>query len=180
MLFRSQMNNAYIQLIRDKNTRKAVIQLATPDDSKNSKDNICTIYLHFFIRDNKLILKTQMRSNDIWLGVPYDIAFFTLIQEMMHVSLLEKYPTLECGSYYHSVDSLHIYSNHYTDLFKCVNETASKLIAPLITLKDIRSGFKYTIAYEYLKRLNISQYKKIVNGYINYKTNFQNWLASYL
>ena len=49
-----------------------------------------------------------MRSNDIWLGLPYDIAFFTTLQQ--YVSEVTGIPV---GKYYHTVGDLHLYEKHW-------------------------------------------------------------------
>ncbi len=103
-------------LKEDKDSRKAVMIIYAPSDSRPSKDNPCTLTLQAFIRDNKLMLTTYMRSNDMWLGVPYDIAFFTILQEMMFVLLKRRYPNLELGDYTHLVGSLHLYDRNFKDV----------------------------------------------------------------
>lgn len=93
-------------LKENKNTRQAVIHIKTADD-KISKDVNCTVCLQFFIRDNKLYLTTYMRSNDIWLGFPYDVFQFTAMQILMSMEL-----ELEFGSYTHIAGSLHLYERN--------------------------------------------------------------------
>jgi thymidylate synthase len=94
------------QLIIDDNTRQAVIHIKEPRDLINnpSKDVNCTLTLQFLLRNNKLDLIVNMRSNDIWLGLPYDVFNFTCMQIQMAMEL-----GVEIGTYYHNVGSLHIY-----------------------------------------------------------------------
>jgi hypothetical protein len=54
-----------------------------------------------------------MRSNDLILGTPTDIAFFCLLQQQMLKLLQYKYPELELGTYTHIVHSIHIYERHF-------------------------------------------------------------------
>ena len=49
-----------------------------------------------------------MRSNDIWLGLPYDMAFFTVI-----LQIVAKATGLTVGRYYHTVGDLHLYERHW-------------------------------------------------------------------
>lgn len=94
------------QLIIDENTRQAVIHIKEPRDliDNPSKDVNCTLTLQFLLRNNKLDLIVNMRSNDIWLGLPYDVFNFTCMQIQMAMEL-----GVEIGTYYHNVGSLHIY-----------------------------------------------------------------------
>lgn len=67
-------------------------------------DYPCTVYLNFAIRNDQLVMTTHMRSNDIWLGYPYDLFQFTaLARSVAH------YLGISCGPYVHYVDSLHLY-----------------------------------------------------------------------
>lgn len=91
------------ELVKNPESRRAVIHIKEPSD-KESKDVNCTICLQFFIRDNKLYMTTYMRSNDIWLGFPYDVFQFTCMQILMSMEL-----ELELGSYTHISGSLHLY-----------------------------------------------------------------------
>lgn len=89
-------------------SRRAVIHIK--DASKKSffsKDMNCTVYLQFLIRDNKLNMYVSMRSNDIWLGFPYDVFQFTCMQILMSMEL-----GIEVGEYVHSVGSLHLYQRN--------------------------------------------------------------------
>lgn len=84
-------------------TRQAVLHIKTADN-KESNDVNCTVCLQFFIRDNKLHVTTYMRSNDIWMGFPYDVFQFTCMQILMSMEL-----GVEVGTYTHIVGSLHLY-----------------------------------------------------------------------
>lgn len=90
-------------LKEDNNTRQAVIHIKDADNSY-SKDVNCTVYLNFLIREGKLHMLTHMRSNDIWLGFPYDVFQFTNMQILMSMEL-----GIPIGKYTHVVDSLHLY-----------------------------------------------------------------------
>lgn len=107
---RSQFDWAFDSLAADKDSRQAIIFFNRPDfQYKENKDFVCTFYMHFFIRENKLFAKINMRSNDIFRGTISDIPFFTLVQYLMFLKLKSIYPELELGSYTHNANSLHIY-----------------------------------------------------------------------
>lgn len=92
---------------KDPNTRQAVIHIK---DASNipTKDTPCTVYLQFFLREGKLHLSVHMRSNDIWMGVPYDMFSFCFLQVKMAMEL-----GVDIGSYTHYAGSLHIYQRDY-------------------------------------------------------------------
>lgn len=88
------------------NTRQAVIHIKEPSN-KVTKDVNCTVCLQFFIRDNKLYMTTYMRSNDLWMGFPYDVFQFTNLQILLAMEL-----GVGIGTYTHIVGSLHLYERN--------------------------------------------------------------------
>jgi thymidylate synthase len=104
-------------LVKDKDSRQAVMHFNLPKhQSFENKDFVCTMYASFLIRNNKLRMSVKMRSNDVILGLPTDVAFFTVLQQQMLMHLKETYPGLELGTYSHVVDSMHVYSTEYDRL----------------------------------------------------------------
>ncbi|KKN61486.1 hypothetical protein LCGC14_0521410 [marine sediment metagenome] len=126
----TQFGYAKEQLLKDSDTRKAIMTIYTRENTRlYSKDNPCTISLQFFIREDKLFLTTYMRSNDIWLGTPYDIAFFTIVQELMLVKLKSiKYFDLKLGSYTHFIGSLHLYEKQFLNVINMQEDMSSNYL----------------------------------------------------
>jgi thymidylate synthase len=98
-----------INLLKKRSTsRRAVIQLFDAADiAKHHKGIPCTCTLQFFIRDDRLMMFTNMRSNDVFIGVPYDVFAFTMLQEILARTL-----DVEVGTYKHAVGSLHLYDKN--------------------------------------------------------------------
>lgn len=110
----NQWQWAYNQLVKDKDSRQAIMYFGRPDFQKfDCKDFVCTCFGQFFIRDNTLSLHITMRSNDIIKGTTFDIPFFTLLQQNMYLLLREVYPDLKLGNYIHNVMSLHLYERDF-------------------------------------------------------------------
>lgn len=87
----------------DPATRQAVIHIKDANNQK-TKDTPCTLTLQFFIRNNELNMIVNMRSNDIWLGFPYDAFTFTCLQQLMAMEI-----GVSIGKYVHISGSLHLY-----------------------------------------------------------------------
>lgn len=101
----NQIEQAIQILKNDKNSRRAVMNINRPNMFKcTTKDSPCTISIQYMIRNNKLHCFVNMRSNDVWLGLPYDIIFFTELQKYIAARL-----SVDAGFYYHNVASLHLY-----------------------------------------------------------------------
>ncbi len=99
-----------IQTLRsDRHSRRAVLQIFNPTlDYNGHADVPCTIAHRVHVRDDKLNFFTTMRSQDLWLGAPYDYFVNTSIMELMA-------GWLDCklGLYHSSVDSLHLYATQW-------------------------------------------------------------------
>lgn len=103
-----QLNKVRELLTEDPSSRRAVIQIYDPSSvSSQDLDIPCTIGYRFMIRNKRLQLFVTMRSQDLWLGFPYDIFSNTVIQELMASWL-----NVSLGHYYHCVDSLHLYKHN--------------------------------------------------------------------
>lgn len=114
MLFGEQLQWSLNALRKDPNTRQAISFVSRPEvQYEGNKDFVCTMYLNFSIRANKLNMKVQMRSNDIFYGLTYDAPFFSFVQQTMHQWLKADYPTLGLGTYYHCADNIHYYERHF-------------------------------------------------------------------
>lgn len=113
---------AAIKMLKeDPDTRRCVLNIYSNEKDlyKESKDIPCTLTIQFMIRNNKLNMHVNMRSNDIIWGTPYDVFMFTIMQEVVANEL-----GIDVGSYYHNAASLHVYSKHYyllDELSKGVN-----------------------------------------------------------
>jgi thymidylate synthase len=97
-------------LKQDKDTRQAILRFSLPEHQwMGNKDQTCTMHGNFLIRDDKLYLTIVMRSNDLMKGLVYDLPWFVSLMDKMVDELKDTYPSLEKGSYTHTVHSMHIY-----------------------------------------------------------------------
>lgn len=112
----TRLHFALKQLVENPTTKNAVIMLRDDDDlAPDLKDRCCTLALHFNIRDNKLNMRTIMRSQDFWTGLPYDVFCFTRLQQLMlymYNARAEK--PVELGTYTHQILNLHVYEKHWS------------------------------------------------------------------
>lgn len=129
------------QLKADPDTRQAIMHInASYDYTKETKDRPCTLTLQWFIRDNKLILKVNMRSNDAVMGFGNDVFQFTMMQEMMLVQLRNHgFPDLELGPYLHDAGSMHVYERHFAMVAEIIanpSEPEDECVMIPMELKD--------------------------------------------
>lgn len=106
-----------VQNLRDDpDSRQAVVTIWRPSPPA-TKDVPCTVALQFLLRGGRLMLHTMMRSNDLYLGVPYDVPLFCRLQHYV-ASLLG----VEVGRYYHTAGSLHVYERDFESLDPVVKQ----------------------------------------------------------
>ncbi|SEO79756.1 thymidylate synthase [Amphibacillus marinus] len=106
-----QLERAYLTLKNNTDSRQVVISIWDPkiDSPDNqgqpvNQDIPCNICSLLKVRNNKLEWTQIMRSNDILLGLPYNLIQFTSLQEVIAGWL-----DVDIGSYTHYSDSLHLY-----------------------------------------------------------------------
>lgn len=82
---------------------------------RQSRDVPCTVSVQFLRRDEEdgfpishVDMLVYMRSNDAWLGLPYDLFNFTQLQAQVAFEL-----GAVMGTYHHIVGSMHLYEEHW-------------------------------------------------------------------
>lgn len=110
-------------LKKDKDTRQAILRFSLPEHAYDGvKDFTCTMHGIFLIRDDELHFSVVMRSNDLTLGLVYDLPWFCGLMDKMVDELRPTYPNLTKGHYTHTVHSLHIYEKNEEMIKKMLGE----------------------------------------------------------
>ncbi|MBI2007764.1 thymidylate synthase, partial [Candidatus Saccharibacteria bacterium] len=106
-----QIANA-IDLIKNNPSSRRIIVSAwnTADVDEMSKAGIppCHLLFQFFVGDGKLSCQMYQRSADTFLGVPFNIASYSLLTMMM-----AQVTGLKPGDFVHTFGDTHIYLNHF-------------------------------------------------------------------
>lgn len=108
-------------LKRKPESRQAIVSLWNPRDLLHARDGDrkdlpCTIALQYCVSGGLLHAVTFMRSNDIWLGFPYDVFAFTCLQRIVAAEL-----GLAVGTYTHNVGNMHLYDRNAAAAEEAVN-----------------------------------------------------------
>ena len=181
LLFGDQLYWALRSLTIDKNSRQSIAFLNQPKfQFPGNKDFVCTMYLNFWIRNNELHMKVQMRSNDIFYGLTFDAPFFALVHQHMLLWLRDTYSDLELGDYYHCTDNIHFYERHFELADKISKESSikdysMKLTEPLFHIGDLN---REVVLTDYGNNLISSVNQALENK--AEKTEYYNILSEYL
>ena len=111
---KNQWEWAKSRLILNKHTLQGYLHFNRPmHQFDNNLDQPCTMFIQFYIRNNKLYLAGYMRSNDAVYGTPYNISYFIRLMHRMLNELKDVYPELTLGDYIHNATSIHIYKRTF-------------------------------------------------------------------
>lgn len=98
----------------------------------------CHLMFQFYILDGKLSCQLYQRSADAFLGIPFNIASYSLLT-MMVAQVLE----LEPGDFVHTMGDAHIYQNHLPQIETQLKRTPRPL--PNMKLNpDVKDLFDFT------------------------------------
>lgn len=134
------------------NSRRMLVSAWNPSVLPNTKesfsDNVakgkaalppCHAFFQFYVADGKLSCQLYQRSADIFLGVPFNIASYALLNMMM-----AQVCGYQAGDFIHTFGDAHIYNNHMDQVELQLSRECRSL--PTMTLnpevKDI-FGFKF-------------------------------------
>ena len=116
-----------IRLIKeDPTSRRIIITAWNPGELDQMALPPCHMFMQFFVADGKLSLFMHQRSCDMFLGVPFNIASYSLFLHMV-----AQVTGLQAHEFVHSLGDTHIYKNH----FDAVNEQLTRAPYPAPTLK---------------------------------------------
>jgi len=133
-------------LIKDKDSRQAVMRYNSHEHIyKWNTDMVCTLSNQLLIRDNKINIIINMRSQDIFYWRQFDIVRFWLLLQSFRLDLIDTYPDLKLWKIYHNAGSIHFYENMFETAEKVINEEPIKdyLIVLNKSLLEIYNEMKF-------------------------------------
>lgn len=97
-----------VRLIKEQpDSRRIIVSAWNVADLPNMNLPPCHILFQFYVADGKLSLQLYQRSADTFLGVPFNIASYALLLQMM-----AQVTGLEAGEFIHTTGDTHLYLDH--------------------------------------------------------------------
>ena len=124
--FVHQFEHVVNTLVNDSNSRQAVMTIWTPNPMK-TKDYPCTLNLQWILRRGQLHCVVNMRSNDLWLGRPYDFFNFTIMSLRILCDINARTGNnYEIGTLQTMVGSLHYYTKNEEAILDVIHNEPDK------------------------------------------------------
>ena len=145
-----QISNLIHDLKNNPSSRRHLISAwnpsVLPDTSKSFETNVangkaalppCHAFFQFHVINGKLSCQLYQRSADIFLGVPFNIASYSLLTIM-----IAQVCDLKVGDFIHTFGDAHIYCNHFDQMKLQLTREPRKL--PTIKInKEVKSIFDF-------------------------------------
>lgn len=103
-----QITKLIDQIKRNPDSRRLIVSAWNVADVDNMALPPCHTFFQFYVADGKLSCQLYQRSADVFLGVPFNIASYSLL-----VLMVAQVCGLEPGEFVHTFGDAHLYSNHY-------------------------------------------------------------------
>ena len=102
-----QIQQVVDQLRHSPDSRRMIVSAWNPAQVDQMALPPCHCLFQFYVADNRLSLQLYQRSADVFLGVPFNIASYALLLQMM-----AQVTGYQAGDFIHNLGDAHIYLNH--------------------------------------------------------------------
>ena len=103
-----QIANVVEEIKRNPDSRRLIVSAWNPAEVDQMALPPCHSLFQFYVANGRLSLQLYQRSADVFLGVPFNIASYALLLQMM-----AQVTGLRAGDFVHTLGDAHIYRNHF-------------------------------------------------------------------
>jgi thymidylate synthase len=135
----NQIANVIEDIKKNPTSKRLIVSAWNPEDVDKVTLAPCHSLFKFYVADNKLSLHLFQRSADVFLGVPFNIASYTLL-----LMMVAQVTGLEAWEFVHTTSDTHIYHNHFDQVKLQLTRKPRKLpkMQMNLKIKDI-TKFKF-------------------------------------
>ena len=148
-----QLKNAIDLIKNNPNSRRIVVTAWNPSVFKEIVLPACHMIFQFYVSNGKLSCQMYQRSADIGLGVPFNIASYSLLTH-----LIAHCTGLEPGEFIHVLGDAHVYENHIDPLKEQLTREPRKF--PTLKINTNNKNID-KFKYEDFEILNYNPHKNI-------------------
>jgi thymidylate synthase len=113
-----QIQSIVQQLVREPDSRRIILSAWNPNEIEDMTLPPCHTMAQFRVMNGKLSCQLYQRSADMFLGVPFNIASYSLLTHM-----LAQICDLEVGEFVWTGGDCHIYNNHFEQVKQQLERT---------------------------------------------------------
>ena len=125
------------QIKTNPNSRRLIISAWNPCEVDQMALPPCHSFMQFYVINGKLSCQLYQRSADVFLGVPFNIASYSLFTMM-----IAQVCNLEPGEFIHTMGDAHIYLNHIDQINLQLSREPKKL--PIMKInKNVKSIYDF-------------------------------------
>ena len=125
------------EIRRNPDSRRLIVSAWNVADLPRMALQPCHTMFQFYVADGKLSCQLYQRSGDIFLGVPFNIASYALLTQMV-----AQVTGLAPGDFVHTLGDAHLYSNHFEQAREQLAREP-KSLPKLVLNPDVRSLFDF-------------------------------------
>ena len=134
-----QLKNVIEQIKENPSSRRLIVSSWNPAEVDTMALPPCHSLFQFYVSDGKLSCQLYQRSGDVFLGVPFNIASYSLL-----TILIAKECNLGVGEFVHTLGDAHIYNNHFDQVNEQISRTPYDL--PSLKINEFQSIFDLKIS----------------------------------
>ena len=151
--FIDQISEAVEMIKHNPDSRRIIVSAWNVAQLKDMHLPPCHAFFQFYVADGRLSLQMYQRSADTFLGVPFNIASYALLLQMM-----AQVTGLKAGDFVHTLGDAHIYLNHMEQVDLQLTREPRPLPQMLIN-PDIKNIFDFK--YEDFELVNYDPWPHI-------------------